>query len=556
MDISQTSDLWWKNAVFYCLDVETFQDSDGDGIGDFRGLSSRIDYLAGLGVTCLWLMPFYPSPNRDDGYDISDYYTVDPRLGSLGDFVEFLRSARDRGMRVIADLVVNHTSREHPWFRAACANRDSRFRDWYVWADEIPEQGPDGLVFPDQEQSNWEWEEQAGQYFLHRFYKHQPDLNVANPAVREEIRRIVGFWLQLGLSGFRVDAVPFLLETDGLATRMELAPHEWLRMLRGFLGRRRGEAMMLGEVNLEYEGVRQFFGDEGDELHMCLNFNLNQALALALERSDAGALIHNLRAMPSLAEASAWANFVRNHDEWSLDKLTEAERQEVFRAFGPKEEMQLFGRGLRRRLPTMLDGDQARIRMTYSLAFALPGAPVLFYGEELGLAENLDIPGRMSVRVPMQWSDGPNGGFSSAEPEALRRPVVPGRKWGPAAVNAAQQVRDPDSLLRWMQRLVRCRRDTPEVAFGQWSVLPVAQAAVLALRYDWGESSVIVLHNLGKAKATVRFALEGGERAAGFDELLGSGEVKLGRDGEVTAVLEGYGYRWMRVKWNGRNWPL
>jgi hypothetical protein len=287
MDIGRTSDVWWKNAIFYCLDVETFQDGNGDGIGDFVGLTQQIDYLSGLGVTCLWLMPFYPSPHRDDGYDITDYYAVDQQLGSLGDFVEFVRTARDRGIRVIADLVVNHTSKEHPWFRSARANRNSPYRDWYVWRDEVPEDGPDGLVFPGEEDSNWEWDEDAGQYYLHRFYKHQPDLNIANSKVREEIRKIVGFWLEMGLCGFRVDAAPFLLETDGVAHPMEIAPHDWLRDLRGFLGRRRGDAMLMGEVNLGYEDVRRFFGNEGgQELHMCLNFNLNQALALV--RQDSG----------------------------------------------------------------------------------------------------------------------------------------------------------------------------------------------------------------------------------------------------------------------------
>ena len=404
MMLARTSDLWWKNAIIYCLDVETFQDSDGDGSGDFGGLTERIDYLAGLGVTCLWLMPFFPSPNRDDGYDVTDYLSVDPRLGTLADFVEFVRTATDRGIRVIVDLVVNHTSDQHPWFQAARADPDSRCRNYYVWRDEPPENGPAGLVFPDQEESNWEYDKKAGQYYLHRFYKHQPDLNVANPAVRDAIAKIAGFWLELGLAGFRVDAVPFLLELDGITGDVDLDPHQFLRNLRAFVGRRRGDAMLMGEVNLEPEDVRRFFGDEdGDELHMCLNFNLNQSFALALAREDAAPLIHGLRSLPSLPPDAQWANFVRNHDEWSLDKLTEAERQELFQQFGPKPDMQLFGRGLRRRLPTMLNGDQARIRMAYSLAFALPGAPVLFYGEEIGMAENLAIPGRGPGRTPMQW---------------------------------------------------------------------------------------------------------------------------------------------------------
>ncbi len=549
MNMSRTSDVWWKNAIFYCLDVETFQDSNGDGIGDFTGLAHRIDHLAGLGVTCIWLMPFYPSPNRDDGYDITDYYSVDPCLGSMGDFVEFVRTAHDRGIRVIADLVVNHTSDRHPWFQSARADRASPYRDWYVWRDEIPDHGPDGLVFPDEEDSNWEWDDDAGQYYLHRFYKHQPDLNISNPAVRDEIRKIAGFWLEIGLSGFRVDAVLFLLETDGHAGKMEIAPHDWLRDLRSFMARRRGDAILMGEVNLEYEDVRRFFGDEGgDELNMCLDFNLNQALALALVREDAGALVHCLRAMPTLHADDAWAHFARNHDEWSLDKLTEAERQEVFAAFGPKEDMQLFGRGLRRRIPTMLKGNQDRIRMLYSLVFALPGAPVLFYGEEIGMAENLDIPGRMSVRAPMQWSDEPNGGFSAAPADRLRRPVVAGRKWGPAGINVAQQERDPDSMLNWTERLIRRRRETPEIAFGDWSFVPVPEAAIVALRYDWGRRTVLLVHNLGAKPCTTSCKLEGATQWDGLTDLLGNSEVSFNKDGTFTVDLAAYGFVWLRAR--------
>lgn len=547
-DMSRTSDVWWKNAVFYCLDVETFQDGNGDGIGDFAGLEHRIDHLAGLGVTCIWLMPFYPTPNRDDGYDIVDYYSVDPRLGSMGDLVQFVRTARDRGIRVIADLVVNHTSAEHPWFRSARSDRNSPYRDWYVWRDQIPEKGPDGLVFPDAEDSNWEWDETAGQYYLHRFYRHQPDLNIANPEVRTEIRKIVGFWLQIGLAGFRVDAVPFLLETDGIAGQADIAPHDWLRDLRSFIGRRSGDAILLGEVNLEYEEVRRFFGDEGgDELNMCLDFNLNQALALALVREDAGTLVHAMRAMPSLHPDDGWAHFARNHDEWSLDKLTEAERQEVFAAFGPKTEMKLFGRGLRRRIPTMLGGDQARIRMLYSLVFALPGAPVLFYGEEIGMAENLEIEGRMSVRAPMQWSDAPNGGFSTAAPEDLRRPVVATRGWSARKINVEDHERDPASMLNWMERLIRRRRQTPEIAFGNWSFVPFPEASILALRYDWGRRTVMLIHNLAgeRRKSSCNPANAEGWRS--LDHLLGGGSAEIARDGVLSVDLPAYGHLWLRV---------
>ena len=548
MEISRTGDVWWKNAVFYCLDVETFQDSNGDGVGDFNGLTQRIDHLAGLGVTCIWLMPFYPTANQDDGYDITDYYGVDPRLGTMGDLAVFLRTARDRGIRVIADLVVNHTSDRHPWFQAASADRDSPYRDWYVWRDEIPAQGPKDLVFPDKENSNWEWHGETGQYYLHRFYRHQPDLNIGNPRVRDEIHTIVGFWLQLGLSGFRVDAVPFLLETQGLSDPPELDPHDWLRDLRRFIMRRCGDAVLLGEVNLPYQEVRRFFGkDGGGELNMCLDFNMNQALALALVREDAGPLVHSLRAMPKLHPDDGWAHFARNHDEWSLDKLTEAERAQVFRAFGPKEDMQLFGRGLRRRIPTMLKGDADRIRLVYSLVFALPGAPVLFYGEEIGMAENLDIPGRLSVRSPMQWSPEPNGGFSAASKDKLLRPLVSGPKWGPQAVNVAAQELEQDSLLNWMERLIRRRRDMPEVAFGEWSFIPFPEAAVFALRHDWGKRTVLLLHNLGKRPCTSECRPDGAADWGRLTNILGEGRFDLAEDGTFTIELPAHGVLWLRA---------
>jgi maltose alpha-D-glucosyltransferase/alpha-amylase len=551
--IDDTADLWWKNAVFYCLDVETFFDGNGDGCGDFNGLTQRVDYLADLGVTCLWLMPFYPSPNRDDGYDIIDYYGVDAHLGTLGEFVEFMRTARDRGLKVIADLVVNHTSREHPWFQAARADRNSPFHDFYVWRDEPPEDRPKDLVFPDKEDSNWEWDEKAGRYFLHRFYKHQPDLNIVHPAVRQEIARIAGLWLELGLSGFRVDAVPFLLETTGVETAPDLDPHKFLRDLRAFLGRRCGDAILLGEVNLEPEEQRRFFGDEdGDELHMCLNFNVNQAMALALVRGDATPLVEALRALVPIPEDAQFGNFVRNHDEWSLDKLSEEEREEVFAAFGPDPDMQLFGRGLRRRLPTMLGGDQARLRMAYSLMFALPGAPVLFYGEEIGMAENLAIEGRMSVRAPMQWSNEPNAGFSTAAPEKLRRPVVSHEEYGPAAVNVADQRRDRGSLLSWMARLIRTRRECPEIGWGKRQLLESGARSVLAQRFDWAGRTLIVLHNLADEPNEARLDLEDRGDWESVSVVFGEEDTPNLRDGVIELELEPYGCRWLRVRRRGQ----
>lgn len=546
MRLTQTADQWWRNAVIYCLDVETYFDTDGDGRGDLRGLAQRIDHLADLGVTCLWLMPFYPSPDRDDGYDITDFYGVDHRLGTHGDLVELIRLAQDRGIRVIADLVVNHTSDQHPWFQSARASRESPYRDWYVWRDEPPDDGPQGVTFPDQETSLWEYDEEAGQYFLHRFYKHQPDLNVANPAVREELTRVIGFWLELGLSGFRVDAVPFLLETAGSVTGELADPHDYLRDLRAFLSRRQGQAVLLGEVNLPYKETRTFFGDEdADELTLCFDFILMQRLYLSLARSGPAPLVSALRERPDPPEEGQWGTFVRNHDELTLDKLSEGERQEVFDAFGPEKEMQLYGRGLRRRLPPMLGNDAARIRMVYGLLFSLPGTPVLFYGEEIGMGENLAAEGRNAVRTPMQWTAGRNGGFSAADPEDLAAPVVEG-ELGPEHVNVAAQRRDPDSLLSWMQLLVRRYRECPELSWGRCQVLEHDAPAVFAHRSDHEQGTVVALYNFADQQAEVTLAIDG---AAGLPlvDLLDDGTTDVAEDGAVRLGLEPYGCRWLRV---------
>ncbi|HEX6238732.1 MAG TPA: alpha-amylase family glycosyl hydrolase, partial [Acidimicrobiales bacterium] len=358
MSITATSDQWWKNGVMYCLDVETFLDWNGDGMGDLAGLAERIDYLAGIGITTLWLMPFYPTPDRDDGYDVTNFYGVDERLGTLGNFVEVVRTARDRGIRVIIDLVVNHTSVQHPWFQQARTGPDSPYHDWYVWADHEPDGSELSEVFPGDQDGVWAYDRRARKWYLHRFFSHQPDLNIAHPPVREEIARIIGFWLELGVSGFRVDAVPFLLELEGVRDAPDIDPHRYLKELRSFLQRRRGDAILLGEVNLPPDQQRAYFGDEdGDELHLVFNFTVMQRLYLALARQDAAPVESALRDLPPVPFDSQWATFLRNHDELTLDQLSDAERQEVFDAFGPDPGMQLWGRGLRRRLPPMLGGD-------------------------------------------------------------------------------------------------------------------------------------------------------------------------------------------------------
>ncbi|HZI96594.1 MAG TPA: alpha-amylase family protein [Actinomycetales bacterium] len=550
MRISDTGDLWWKNAVVYCLDVETYLDWNGDGVGDFAGLVQRVDYLAELGVTCLWLMPFYPTADRDDGYDITDFYGVDKRLGTHGDVVELIRTCRDRGIRVIADLVVNHTSDAHPWFRAARSSKNSPYRDYYVWRSDKPPSTKKQVVFPDQESSIWELDEKTGEYYLHRFYKHQPDLNVANPLVRNEIAKVMGFWLELGLSGFRVDAVPFLLETTGMAaseTERFADPHEYLRDLRAFLGRRAGDAVLLGEVNLPHPQQATFFGGEdGDELTMQFDFIGMQQMYLSLARNDAGPLVTALEARPEVSPDCQWGTFVRNHDELTLDKLTDDERQEVFAAFGPEKRMQVYDRGLTRRLPPMFEGDPRRTRMVYSLLFSLPGTPVLFYGEEIGMGENLDAEGRLAVRTPMQWTSGKNGGFSTAAPSRLAAPVVEGG-FAPEFVNVSDQRTDPDSLLEFVSLLARRYRECPELGWGTFDALSQPHREVLAHRCSWDDGTLVALHNLGPEPRSVPLTLDGCGASHRLVDLLASGVTPLDESGAAEIALDGYGYRWLRV---------
>ncbi|WP_018657469.1 alpha-amylase family protein [Actinomadura flavalba] len=542
MKISRTADLWWKNAVVYCLDVETFQDGNGDGIGDFRGLTQRIDHLDRLGVTCIWLMPFYPTPDRDDGYDITDFYGVDPRLGTHGDVVEFLRTARDRGIRVIADLVVNHTSDQHPWFKEARRSRNSKYRDWYVWADKPPKDGPKGVIFPDKEKGLWTYDRKTRQYYLHRFYRHQPDLNITNPEVRDEIARIMGFWTELGLSGFRVDAVPFMLETTGQADAVKLPdPHDYLADLRAFLDRRGEQAILLGEVNLPYPDAMEFFGDEAPELTLSFDFPGMQAMYLGLARGDARPLAATLRERPLPPKDGHWATFVRNHDELTLDKLSEAEKQEVFAAFGPEEDMRLYDRGLRRRLPPMLGGDLPRVKMVYSLLFALPGTPVLFYGEEIGMGENLAEEARAAVRTPMQWRPGPGAGFSTADPKTFPARLAEG-EFGPDRVNVASQRNDADSLLSWIRLLVERYRETPELAFGDVEVLDAGADAVLAHRASVDGRAVVTVHNFAGTEADCTIA---GLPDGVWHDLLDDGDTEV-TGGEMTLRLPPYGCRWLR----------
>jgi len=495
-------------------------------------------------VTCLWLMPFYPSPDLDDGYDVTDFYGVDSRLGTHGDLVEVIRTARDRGMRVIVDLVVNHTSDRHPWFVNARRSRSAKYRDFYVWVDKPPKKQAE-VVFPGEESSVWELDEASGQYFLHSFYRHQPDLNIANPRVRDEIAKSIGFWLELGISGFRVDAVPFLIEAP---PGVEIGdPHEYLRDLRRFLGRRSSEAVLLGEVNLPFDQQAEYFGVDGaEELTMQFDFISMQAFYLSLARADPAPLIRALTGRPGIAPEAQYANFVRNHDELTLDKLTDAEREEVFEAFAPDERQRVYGRGITRRIPTMLGGDPRRIRMVYSLLFSLPGTPVLFYGEEIGMGENPEIDGRQSVRTPMQWSNERNGGFSSAAPSRLVAPQ-PADGYAPQHVNVDAQLTDNDSLLQFVQRLAVRYRSSPEIGWGRFDVLEQDQPAVLAHSMTADVGRFIALHNFSDVPVETAITLADDPDAVALSDLLGPERIPLDDSRRAVLELPAYGYRWLRV---------
>ena len=539
-------DLWYKNGVFYCLSIGTYMDANGDGIGDFKGLLRRLDYLHGLGVTAIWLMPFQPSPGKDDGYDISDYYGVDPRYGTLGDFVEFTHGCHQRGIRVIVDLVVNHTSDTHPWFRDARSSPDSQYRDWYVWADKKPASANKGMVFPGVQKSTWTHHKEAKAWFFHRFYDFQPDLNTSNPYVQAEILKIMGFWIQLGVSGFRMDAVPFVISTKGAKVRMPVEQYDMLRSLREFLQWRQGNAIILAEANVLPETDMEYFGKDGDRMHMMFNFHVNQNLFYAMASADSRPLAKALKATKPRPASAQWGLFLRNHDELDLGRLTKAQRTVVFKNFGPDKNMQLYDRGIRRRLAPMLGGDRRRLELAYSLMCTLPGTPVIRYGDEIGMGDNLDLPERNCARTPMQWSMEPQAGFTKSERPCS--PLIDEGPYGYGQINVAKQRRDPNSMLNWMERIIRMRKEVPEIGWGDFSVIATRDPAILAIRYDWRKNSVLFVHNLDEKprEASLSVGLAG-EEGKHLINLLSEDHSEADDRGKHTLMLEAYGYRWYRV---------
>jgi maltose alpha-D-glucosyltransferase/alpha-amylase len=533
------NDLWYKNAIIYCLSVGTFQDSNGDGIGDFQGLGRRLDYLQGLGVTAVWLMPFQTSPCKDGGYDISDYYNVDPRYGTLGDFVEFTHAAHQRGMRVLIDLVVNHTSDQHPWFREACRDPDSKYRDWYVWSKTRPANANEGMVFPGVQKSTWNYEKKAKAWYFHRFYDFQPDLDTSNPYVQAEILKIMGFWTQLGVSGFRMDAVPFVISTKGAQVKKPKEQFDMLRSFRELLQWRQGDAIILGEANVLPKDDLEYFGDDGDRLQMMFNFQVNQNLFYALAAADVRPLVGALEKTKQRPATAQWAMFLRNHDELDLGRLTKRQRERVFAEFGPDKDMQLYDRGIRRRLAPMLRNDRRRLELAYSLMLTLPGTPVIRYGDEIGMGDDLSLPERECARTPMQWSSEPLAGFTDAR-RAVGKVIGEG-PFGFAHVNVAEQRRDPSSLLNWMERVIRMRKEILEVSWGDFEVLPLDENAILMMRYTWRGNSVLFLHNLSDAPCEAAFHLP--ERLI---NVLSDDHSEADGQGRHRILLESYGYRWFR----------
>ncbi len=540
------SDLWYKNAIIYCLSVATFMDSDGDGVGDFRGLVRRLDYLQGLGVTAIWIMPFQPSPQRDDGYDIADYYGVDPRYGTLGDFVEFTHGCKQRGIRVLIDLVVNHTSDQHPWFQAARRDPKSKYRDWYVWSAKKPPHATDGVVFPGVQTTTWTRDPVAKQYYFHRFYDFQPDLNTANPLVQAEILKIMGFWLQLGVSGFRMDAVPFVIAEKGAGVTKPAEQYDMLRAFREFMQWRQGDAVVLAEANVLPGTDMEYFGASGERLQLMFNFQVNQTLFYALATGDAEPLATALEATKDRPQTAQWAMFLRNHDELDLGRLSSHQRKRVFDAFAPAPGMQLYGRGIRRRLAPMLQGDRRRLELAYSLMLTLPGTPVIRYGDEIGMGDDLDLPERNCARTPMQWSGERQGGFTNGDDPPL--PIIGHGPYGYAHVNVAAQRHDPSSMLNWMERMLRMRKEVPEIGWGDFAILECGRPSVFAIRYSWRNNAVVFVHNLDAEHQEVRVAPGvHGLHDGLLVNLLSDDDSLPDKDGAHCILMEPYGYRWFRV---------
>ena len=498
--------LWYKDAVIYQAHVRAFYDSSGDGNGDFRGLAQKLDYLQELGINTMWLMPFFPSPLRDDGYDISDYRTIHPNYGTLDDFKVFLDAAHKRGIRVIIEMVLNHTSDQHPWFQESRSSCRNQRRDWYVWSDTDTRYKGTRIIFLDTELSNWAWDPVSKQYYWHRFFSHQPDLNWDNPQVRDEMWDVMKFWLEMGVDAFRLDAVPYLVEREG--TNCENLPetHEMIKELRGRLDREFPGRMLLAEANQWPADLRAYFG-VGDEFHMAFHFPLMPRMFMAVKLEDRKPLTEILKQTPEIPENCQWCLFLRNHDELTLEMVTDMERDYMYDEYAKEKAMRL-NLGIRRRLAPLLDNDRRRIELMNGILMSLPGTPIIYYGDEVGMGDNVNLGDRNGVRTPMQWDGGWNGGFSSADPEMLYSPLMLNPVYGYQAINVQSQKRFDHSLLSWMKRLIRVRKSNAVFGRGSIEFLYPANHRVLAYVRKLGNDTILAVNNLSSAAQAVELDLK------------------------------------------------
>jgi maltose alpha-D-glucosyltransferase/alpha-amylase len=537
--------LWYKDAVIYQVHVRTFYDSNGDGVGDFRGLAQKLDYLQELGTNAIWLMPFFPSPLRDDGYDIADYRSVHSSYGTLDDFKLFLDAAHQRGIRVIIEMVLNHTSDQHPWFQESRASRDNPRRDWYVWSETDTRYRGVRIIFTDTELSNWAWDPVSKEYYFHRFFSHQPDLNYDNPAVREEMWNIMKFWLEMGVDGFRLDAVPYLVEREGTSCENLPETHVVLKDIRARLDREFPGRMLLAEANQWPADLRPYFGD-GDEFHMAFHFPLMPRMFMGLKLEDRKPITEILQQTPAIPDVCQWCLFLRNHDELTLEMVTDMERDYMYDEYAKDKGMRL-NVGIRRRLAPLLDNDRRRIELMNGLLLSLPGTPIIYYGDEIGMGDNVNLGDRNGVRTPMQWDGGWNGGFSSADPEALYSPLMLNPVYGYQAINVQAQKRFDHSLLSWMKRIIRVRKSLPVFGRGSMEFLYPANHRVLAYVRELGKERILAVNNLSNSAQVVELDLK---RYKGniLIEMFGKNIFPRVGDLPYLLTLGPYQFYWFRMR--------
>jgi maltose alpha-D-glucosyltransferase / alpha-amylase len=539
--------LWYKDAIIYQLHVRAFCDSNNDGIGDFPGLMQKLGYLEALGINALWLMPFFPSPLRDDGYDIADYTSVHKNYGNLEEFKAFLVAAHDRGIKIIIELVANHTSDQHVWFQEARSSRDNPKRDWYVWSDTDDRYKDARIIFLDTEMSNWAWDPVSKSYYWHRFFSHQPDLNYDNPAVFDAMWGVMKFWCDIGVDGFRLDAVPYLVERDG--TNCENLPetHAIIREFRKKLGEEYPDKMLLAEANQWPADVSAYFGN-GDEFHMAFHFPLMPRIFMAVQLEDRKPIVEILEQTPQIPENCQWCIFLRNHDELTLEMVTDVERDYMYDEYAKDKSMRL-NLGIRRRLAPMMDNDRRRIQLLNVLLMSMPGTPIIYYGDEIGMGDNIYLGDRNGVRTPMQWSGGWNSGFSGADPEKLYSPLISNPVYGYQAINVDAQTRSPHSMLNWMKRLIEVRKSSRVFSRGSIEFLTPSNHRVLAYVRQLETEKILIVNNLSSSAQAVELDLRAYK---GNIPIEMSGKNLFPKIGDVPYLLtlgpyESYGFRLRRL---------